>query len=169
MPCIAIVPEEVFGLPAHPLLVHAAVVLVPLAAITLMATGWKDAWRRVYLGPITMLAVGGAVFAFLAKESGEPLQRTVRAAGKHVGDHPEQGDTAFLFAGLFAATCLALYAYQMFGERLRSRLGWTERYRLSVDEILVLYALSVPVALLAILSMLVAGHSGAKLVWDTPR
>jgi hypothetical protein len=30
--------EELFGLPAHPLVVHAAVVLLPLAAITTLDT-----------------------------------------------------------------------------------------------------------------------------------
>ena len=91
-----LLPDTVFGLPAHPLLVHAAVVLVPLAALALIATGWHEAWRRAYLLPITLLAVGGAGFSFLAKQSGESLQQSVRAAGKRVGDHPEQGDTAFV-------------------------------------------------------------------------
>lgn len=166
---LALVPERVFGLPAHPLLVHAAVVLVPLAAIALIATGWRETWRKMYLLPITLLAVGGAGFAFLAKESGEPLQESVRTAGKRVGEHPEQGDTAFVLAGLLATTCLVLYAYQTFGERIRERLGWGERFRLPVDENIALYAISIPVALLAVWAMIVAGHSGAKLVWDNPR
>jgi hypothetical protein len=166
---LALVPDKVFGLPAHPLLVHAAVVMVPLAAVALIATGWREAWRRIYLLPIALLAIGGAGFAFLAKESGEPLQKSVRAAGKRVGEHPEQGDTAFVFAGLFAAICLAFYLYQTFGDRVRERVGWTERYRTPVDEGILLYAISIPLAALAIWTMMVAGHSGAKLVWDSAK
>ncbi len=166
---LALTPDKIFGLPAHPLLVHAAVVLVPLSALALISIGWRDAWRRMYLLPITLLAIAGAGSAFLAKESGEPLQESVRAAGKRVGEHPEQGDTAFIFAGLFAAACLALYAYQTWGDRLRERLGWTQKFRLPVDETVAIYVISIPIAAIAIWTMVVAGHSGAKLVWDVAK
>jgi hypothetical protein len=158
---------KIFGLPAHPLLVHAAVVLVPLAALALIATGWNDAWRRVYYLPIALMAVVGAGFTFLAKQSGESLQETVRQAGKRVGEHPEQGDTAFVAAGLLAMMCVALYAYHAFGEQVRERIGWRDRYRLPFNEHVALYAVSIPIALLAIYTMIVAGHSGAELVWKT--
>ena len=160
-------PDKIFGLPAHPLVVHGAVVLVPLAAVALIAMGWREAWRRAYMLPITLVAVAGAGFAFLAKQSGEPLKQTLRDAGRRAGEHPQQGDQAFVLAGLFAMACVALYAYQTYGERFRERMGWTDRFRLPVDEMVALYAISVPIAALAILTMLIAGHSGAKLVWTT--
>jgi hypothetical protein len=62
-------PSSVFGLPAHPLVVHMAVVLVPLAALSLIAVGWNKAWRHTYYLPITLLALGGAVGSFLASFS----------------------------------------------------------------------------------------------------
>ena len=161
--------NNVFGLPAHPLLVHAAVVLVPLAALALIAVGWNDAWRRAYYLPIALLAAGGAIAAFLAKQSGEGLQESVRQAGKKVGEHPEQGDTAFIFAGILAVACIALYVYHAFGERIRERMGWTDRFRLPINEHLALYVVSIPIAALAVYTMLVAGHSGATLVWKTNR
>jgi hypothetical protein len=49
MPLLQLLPDKVYGLPAHPLLVHAAVVLVPLAAVALVTTGWRETWRRAYL------------------------------------------------------------------------------------------------------------------------
>ncbi len=161
--------DSIFGLPAHPLVVHAAVVLVPLAALALIALGWRQAWRRAYYAPIAVLSIAGAVAAFLAKESGESLAESVRRAGKHVGEHPEQGDTAFVAAGLLAAACIALYVYESFGERIRARLNLSERFRLPFDENLALYAIAVPIAVLAIYTMVVAGHSGATLVWKTNR
>ena len=161
--------DSIFGLPAHPLLVHAAVVLVPLAAIALIAVGWRQAWRRIYYPPIAILAVGGAVAAFLAKQSGESLAESVRRAGKRVGEHPEQGDTAFVAAGLLAAACIALFVYERFGERIRERFELTDRFRLPFDENLALYVVAIPVAVLAIYTMVVAGHSGAELVWKTNR
>jgi len=94
------------GLPAHALLVHAAVVLVPLAAIALAAMCWRPAWRKAYSLPVALLAVAGAVAAYLARLSGEPIQDAVKRAAQsegvraRFGEHPEQGDTAFVFAVL---------------------------------------------------------------------
>ena len=158
---------KIFGVPAHPLLVHAAVVLVPLAALALIATGWREAWRRIYYLPIALLAVVGAVSTFFAKQTGEGLVDTVRNAGKRVGEHPEQGDSAFVFSALFAMACVALYVYHAYGERIRERIGWTDRFRLPFNEHATLYVASIPIAALAIFTMIIAGHSGAQLVWKT--
>ncbi len=127
-----------------------------------------EAWRRVYYLPIAMLASGSAVAAFLAKQSGEPLAESVRHAGKRVGEHPEQGDTAFVFAAILAAVCVALYMWQRFGIALRGRFGLADA-RLPFSDDVVLYVLAVPVAVLSIWFMMVAGHSGATLVWKTNR
>jgi uncharacterized membrane protein len=159
--------DTVFGIPSHPLVVHAAVVLVPLAALALVATGWRAAWRRVYYLPITLMAVAGAGAAFVAKQTGESLQHSLRAAGKRVGDHPQHGNIAFVAAFLFAAACVALYVYQTYGEQIRARLGWSDRFRLPVDEQVALYVAAIPFAALAVFAMVIAGHSGATLVWKT--
>ncbi len=158
---------KVFGVPAHPLLVHAAVVLVPLAAIALIATGWREAWRRAYYLPIALMAVVGAGATFFAKQTGEGLLQTVREAGKQVGDHPEQGNAALVFSGLLAMACVGLYVYHEYGERIREHVGWTDRFRLPFNEHAALYAASIPIAALAIATMIVAGHSGAQLVWKS--
>lgn len=64
--------STLFNLPAHALLVHGAVVLVPLAALALVATGWRASWRHAYSFPCALLAGGGMVFAFLAQQTGGP-------------------------------------------------------------------------------------------------
>ena len=161
--------SKVYGLPAHPLLVHAAVVLVPLAALALIAVGWNEAWRRVYYLPIALLAVGGAGAAFLAKESGETLATAYVKQGSHLHDHTENGDMAFISAALLALACGGVYAYHAFGEQVRERFGLADRFRLPVNENAALYAVSIPVAALAIALMIIAGHSGAALVWKYDR
>lgn len=158
---------DIFGLPTHPLVVHVAVVLVPLAALALIAVGWNAAWRRRYYFPIALLALVGAVGAFAAKQTGGSLKRALRQAGKQVGSHPQQGDQAFFLAALFAAVCIALYVYESYGEQIRARLGISDRYRLPFDENLALYAVAVPVAVAAAVMMIIAGHSGATLVWKS--
>ena len=149
------------GLPAHALLVHAAVVLVPLATIALAATGWKAAWRKTYSLPVAILAMAGAVFAFLAKQTGEPLQHSLRVAGEaagqqvRFGDHPEQGDTAFFFAMVFGFVAVAFWAI----DRYR------EKWDLPKWSPMAAYGVALIPAALALITMVVAGHSGATLVW----
>ena len=150
-----------FGLPAHALLVHAAVVLVPLAVLGFAALGWKQAWRDRYALPVAALALVAAGFAFLAKQSGDPLKQSIRRAAEtsgtvaNFGEHPEQGDTAFVFAVIFALAALAAWALN----RYRKNCGlplWAPTAG---------YAVALVPAALALLSMVQAGHSGAQLVW----
>ncbi|RBY95470.1 hypothetical protein DQ237_13060 [Blastococcus sp. TF02-8] len=70
-------PETVFGLPTHALLVHASVVLIPLAALLVALHAlWPGARRR--LGVVTPLAAAAAlVLTPLSTESGESLERLV--------------------------------------------------------------------------------------------
>jgi hypothetical protein len=159
---------DLFGLPAHTLLVHGAVVLVPLAAVAFVGLSWRGEWRRAYGLPIAVLAAAGAVFAFLAKQSGESLQRTVRDAAEasgvdrvRFGDHPQQGDVAMIWAFLFALGAAGVFAVDWWqrhpSERRRALPAWAP---------IASYAITVVPAVLAILGMAYAGHSGAKLVWS---
>lgn len=149
------------GLPAHALLVHAAVVLVPLAAIAMAVTCWKASWRRAYSLPVALLAIGGAVAAFLAKESGEPLEDAVKRAAQsegvraRFGDHPEQGDAAFAFAALLAFAAVAVWAVDR----------WGKRFNLPAWAPPATYAIALVPAGIALVTMIIAGHSGAQLVW----
>jgi uncharacterized membrane protein len=147
-----------FGLPVHPLVVHVAVVLVPLAAFALIALGWKGEWRQRYALPIAVLALAGGAAAILAASSGETLVSSVRqAAGTRVGfgEHPEQGDAARLFAVLFAGAATGLWILETWREQLKLQ-PWTSTAA---------YLGSSVLGVVAIATMIVAGHSGAMLVW----
>ena len=69
--------DNLFGLPAHPLVVHAAVVLLPIAAIATVVVAAVPRWRRPYalLAFGVSLAAAGAIW--LAQESGESLEERV--------------------------------------------------------------------------------------------
>src|SRR3954470_18326150 len=70
----------VFGLPLHPLIVHATVVVVPTAAIAvLLATFWPRFGRWASWGPLaaTVLAV---ILLPVTTSSGEDLERTLPAS-----------------------------------------------------------------------------------------
>src|SRR4029078_7296793 len=66
---------SLFGLPAHPLLVHVPVVLIPLAAIGALGLWWKP-WRdRFGWATVVILMVAG-IFTQLAIGSGQELEKT---------------------------------------------------------------------------------------------
>lgn len=92
--------DTVAGLPAHPLLVHAAVVLFPLGLLATIAVILAPRLRRHYGWPaIVLLAVGG-LFVLVSKESGEQLARHIGTPGTHA----EYADVLTAVAGI---TCLA--------------------------------------------------------------
>lgn len=154
--------RTVLGLPFHVLVVHFAVVLVPLAALGLIVTGWKAEWRRRYAFPVASLALVGGGAAFFAAQSGGPLRRSLRttvlAATGHrasFGAHPGYGNLAQVFAVLFAGAAIALWATERWGEQWRLRT-WAPK---------AFYAAGCGLGVIAIATMVLAGHSGAALVW----
>lgn len=92
------------GLPAHVLLVHAVVVLVPLAALlAVVAAVWPAARRRLgFLTPlVALLALAGVP---LATEAGEWLEEHVPESPL-VEQHTQYGDRVLGWAlGLFVVT-----------------------------------------------------------------
>lgn len=152
----------IFGLPVHPLVVHAAVVLVPLAAIAHTATGWRSSWRRAYAIPTALVAAGGALFALVAKTTGESLERTIREAARtagarvRFGDHPEQGDAAFAWAFILAVAVAAFAALTL----------WERRQTLPRWLMFAAWAGVAVIGVAATATMVAAGHSGAALVWN---
>jgi hypothetical protein len=101
--------DTVAGLPVHALVIHAAVVLLPLMAGVTLAFTIRPKWRPglpwAILG--NLVAFGTA---FVAKESGEKLQARLSAqAGQAVAArHGELGASLPYFAiGLLVASVLA--------------------------------------------------------------
>jgi len=86
--------DTVNGLPVHPLVVHAVVVLLPLAVLGTIALAVRPAWRRPYGPLLSLVAALAVVLCPVATSSGEQLE-------KHVGDpgqHAELGDQLVWFA-----------------------------------------------------------------------
>lgn len=75
--------DTIAGLPLHPLVVHFAVVLLPLSGLLVLLGAVLRRWR----GVLAMFALLGALLgtgaAFVAKESGEAL-------AERLGDEPVQ-------------------------------------------------------------------------------
>jgi len=72
-----LVPTSIHGLPAHVLLVHAVVMVVPLTALLLLASAWWPAARRKLGFCTPLLALIAVVHVPITTHAGEWL----RAAG----------------------------------------------------------------------------------------
>ena len=92
------------GLPVHPLVVHGAVVLLPLAVVGAVGIAVRPAWRRAY--GVLVLACAAAATALIpvATSSGEALEKRVGDPG----DHAELGDQLLWFALPLLAVVAAL-------------------------------------------------------------
>lgn len=96
--------DRLFGLPAHPLLVHVPVVLIPTALVAAAIALWRPV-RRPALGAAAAMAVVGAIGAVLAVGAGDKLQERVRET-EQVEEHAEQGEQVELPAIAFGLLAL---------------------------------------------------------------
>ncbi len=99
------------GLPAHVLLVHFIVVLVPLTAILAIVCALWPAARRRLTWLVLILAAVTTVLTPVATDAGEWLEhRTPPTALLHA--HTELGDTMLYFSiGLLAAAALLMFVH----------------------------------------------------------
>ncbi|MDI1460025.1 hypothetical protein QEZ54_03510 [Catellatospora sp. KI3] len=105
--------KELLGLPAHPLLVHAAVVFGPLLVLSVVVYSLVPSVRRFLGWSVVALAVAAPVALWFAKLSGEELLSTLIA--KHYP--PEiisQVDTHAKFGDVAAWTGTALGVLSLF-------------------------------------------------------
>ena len=97
------------GIPAHPLVVHAVVVLLPLAAVGTLLVVARPAWRRQLGIWVLLLALGGVAAVPVATQTGEQLEHAI-GRSELIAIHEERADTllvpALIFLLLLAATVL---------------------------------------------------------------
>lgn len=153
--------DTVFDLPVHVLVVHAVVVLGPLAALSALTYAAWPACRRFLRWPLLAVAVLATGAAYVATESGDELEDRLSADPTvtmeefaRIEVHTDAGDaayTAFLvFLGVVAVCVLwALTPKPQAPAAVR-----------------VVAALALAgVALWAGYAVVLAGHSGSEAVW----
>lgn len=149
--------EELFGLPAHPLVVHAAVVLLPLAAVATLVCAAVPRARRSYAVVALGLALVAVVAVGLAQGSGEELEERVDETAL-VEEHTEQGERVLPWAIGVAVAAAAVAAIPMVARR---------RPTLPTKTVTaVVVAVSLVVGVGATWTVVDVGHSGAKATWD---
>jgi hypothetical protein len=139
------------GLPLHPLLVHSAVVLVPLVAIGALVMSYLPSFSRRHGKIILILAVIAQVSVFLAKMSGEAFAEIL---DKNVEKHAELGEITPLLT--LPMVVLIYLRWRM--DRSGSTFGSVVIRRLTSVALIVASIVSLVVIFLV-------GHSGASSVW----
>ena len=141
----------IFGLPIHPLVVHAAVILMPAAALAALVMSYLPSFSRRYGKLVLGVSLVGLLSLFAARWSGEELQEIV---GGEIERHQNLGNlTPFISLPLVALTYIR---WRM--DREGANIGSPAIRRL-VSILLVFSALA------SLTYVALAGHSGAELVW----
>ena len=92
------------GLPVHALVVHAVVVLLPLACLGTIAIAVRPSWRHRYGVLVVACAAVSTALIPVATSSGEALETHVG----NPGEHAELGDQLIWFAIPLLVLSLAL-------------------------------------------------------------
>lgn len=148
-----------FGLPSHPLLVHGATVLLPLAAVGGILIAFSKSWRDRIGWLVVAIGGLGVVFTWLAKESGEALEEAVEGGGvswEVLHRHTQMGETLLTWVIPFFILLVAVMVYD---RMKKGAASGRDPIALGIAVLLVV------TAGLATYRTIETGHSGAKSVW----
>ena len=134
-------------LPAHPLVVHAVVVLLPLLALTILLLSFKMDWLRRLHRPILIFLAATTIAVLVAKSSGDSLSAAVGLPELHA----EWGNN---LVPLSIALLVATSAYFLLA--FYFDIAPLEKVFRVLVSMLSVAAIAVTV---------VVGHSGAEAVW----
>lgn len=146
--------DTVLGLPVHALVVHFVVVLVPLAALGLVAVVVHPVWRRPYLPVVALIATAGLVMVPVATMSGKKLSARLNAGGevaKQIHNHQQMGR-------LVIYPVLAMWL-------LTLALLYLDRKQTPGRGVTIVAVLAVVGAIAAAGQVTITGHLGSTAVW----
>ena len=95
------------GVPLHPLVIHAVVVLLPLAAVGTLAMAVRPAWRRSLGVPTLLVALVGVAAVPVATLSGNQLQIALNGGSPLVAEHATRASTLLPVAAAFGVLLVA--------------------------------------------------------------
>ena len=151
------------GIPPHPLVVHAAVVLVPLAALFAIAYAVLPSRRWQTRTPAVVLAVVAAISVWLAAATGDNLKSRLHEDTSLIQTHEH-------WAGLLQAATWVLAALVL--------VAWwslphhnplpDKDHKEGVTTLAKPLVVLLPVAAVTVLVLVVlTGDAGARAVWGT--
>jgi len=159
------------GLPAHPLIIHVPVVLIPLSILGALAGVVRPAWFVRYGILLCSVAIVAMSSIFLAMRAGTALQENLLhidsgQLGHLVDEHAQAADVlAVVFVAFTAILILTFSATRISGEMGPTGLSVLDRILSARSSLLVLRGLLVVLALAGAFCVFRVGDLGAKAVW----
>lgn len=148
-------PDDILGIPLHPLVVHAVVVFVPLAVLGTIVFAVVPRWRRAYGWLVVAASLVALVTVPLATRTGRRLRDDLELGGPVldiIQDHEQMGDRViWAVAPMFVLNVVAM---------LLVRAGRPTKV------VTVVAALSSIAAIVALILVVLTGHLGSKAVWN---
>jgi uncharacterized membrane protein len=167
--------DTIFGMPAHPLMVHAPVVLIPLAALAAVVYALIPPLRQRVGWVLVLASLGGAATAFAAVQSGEAFSNKLQTSRQLV-DHGNFGLNVRNFAVLLAVVSLVIVGVDA-SRRGRATFapigdadGYTYQRPRSGGMLMGVVSVVLSLGLLAsagaaLYFVVRTGHTGALMVW----
>ncbi|WP_188188162.1 DUF2231 domain-containing protein [Nonomuraea sp. SYSU D8015] len=156
--------DQILGLPAHPLIVHFAVVLTPVLVAVAAVYALVPRWRPYVAWAVVLLSLAAPAAVYAAKESGESLKAARFATadgelGARISAHEGFANPLLLSVlGLAAVSLLLVYV----SRPARDSVG---RDRFGRVTTLILSGMTLVLAAVAGYYVFQAGDSGARAVW----
>lgn len=150
---------EVNGLPAHPLLVHAVVVLLPLAALcAILHALWPTARARLGIVPTLLAAVGTALVP-ITVAAGQALAAQLGGTGGNplLRRHEQLAEQILPWSIALTVAALGNWVWRRYDDTLDPRLQRWLRRVIPIVTVIVSAGLAIAV--------LRAGDAGAKATW----
>jgi len=154
-----VIPETVFGLPFHVLVNHGAVVLVPLAALGVIAIAVVPRWRERYGVLVAGLTVVASLTTFVTVASGETFERSLTEAGQlggpvadKVEEHESLGNLLRWYVLVLAVAAVAMVVLV--------------RRNVARNLVLIVAVVAVVAAGASVVQVVRTGHTGSTAVWN---
>lgn len=156
--------KTIFGLPAHILIVHAAVVLVPLAAIAVILISCVPRWRSSHALLGALFSASAVTAVSLASQTGESLEESVKRTDL-VRRHIQQSESVLPFTiGLVVIAgvwlLIGIAEWKQFDIYRMIKMS-----RPVITKLLVVGAIFFGVT--STYFVIQVGHSGARATWNT--
>jgi hypothetical protein len=171
-------PENVFGLPTHIVLLHVVVVLLPIAAAATIAVVASSWFRHRYGLVVVAATFVVTLFVPLTSQAGEALAERLPDAPE-IQTHADVGKQLVIWAAVFGACLAAVVLLDLIRRApapdLTSAESWAVARLPSVwrsstpgwaDAAFRLVQVLAVLASIGVLVMVIrAGHTGAQAVW----
>ncbi|HEX2175945.1 MAG TPA: DUF2231 domain-containing protein [Nocardioidaceae bacterium] len=159
--------DDFFGLPFHPFIVHATLVVLPGVASLAIAYIALPSWRWLMRWPLVLAAVATPVLTWVTVQAGESLKDQLGLPDEVIGTHEDRAETLLLITVAFGVLALVA-AFTMGGPSLLisgagSRRSAARPVQIGIGVLLAVAAVGV------IVMVILTGDEGSRVVWsDVP-